>query len=84
MKYNRGNIITGRDSEIEDILLTLCKKSKRGSILVGEPGVGKTAIVNAINARLIQRTVPRQLIGCQIFNLDVPYVFSKFIMFINF
>lgn len=78
MKYNRGNIITGRDREIEDILLTLCKRSKRGTILVGEPGVGKTAIVNAINARLIQRTVPRQLIGCQVFNLDVPYVFSKY------
>ena len=75
---NRGNIITGRDREIEDILLTLCKRSKRGTILVGEPGVGKTAIVNAINARLIQRTVPRQLVGCQVFNLDVPYVFSKY------
>lgn len=78
MKYNRGNIITGRDKEIEDILLTLCKRSKRGTILVGLPGVGKTAIVNAINARLIQRTVPRQLIGSQIFNLDIPYVFSKY------
>lgn len=41
MKFNRGNIITGRDREIEDILLTLCKKNKRGVVLVGEPGVGK-------------------------------------------
>lgn len=41
MKYNKGNIITGRDKEIESILLTLCKKDKRGVILVGEPGVGK-------------------------------------------
>lgn len=78
MKYNKGNIITGRDKEIEDILLTLCKKNKRGAILVGEPGTGKTAIVNAINSRLIERTVPRQLIGCQMFNLDVPYIFTKY------
>lgn len=77
MKYRRGNIITGRDREIDDVLLTLCKKNKRGAILVGEPGVGKTAIVNAINAKLIQRTVPRQLIGCQIFNLDIPTVFTN-------
>lgn len=78
MKFNRGNVITGRDREIEDILLTLCKKDKRGVILVGDPGTGKTAIVKAISSRLLERTVPRQLIGCQMFNLDVPYIFSKY------
>lgn len=78
MKYQKGHIITGRDDEIDQILLTLCKSTKRGVILVGEPGVGKTAIVNAINARLIERTVPRQLIGSNIWNLDLPYVFTKY------
>ena len=78
MKYQKGHIITGRDTEIEKILLTLCKSSKRGTILVGEPGTGKTAIVNAINARLIERVVPRQLIGAQILNLDIPYIFTKY------
>lgn len=78
MKYRKGHIITGRDVEIEKTLLTLTKGSKRGVILVGEPGVGKTAIVNAINARLIERTVPRPLIGAQIINLDIPYVFTKY------
>ena len=77
MKYFQGNIITGRDSEIDTILLTLSKKSKRGSILIGDPGTGKTAIVQAINARLIERTVPKQLIGCYILNMDVPYILSK-------
>jgi len=77
MKYLTGNIITGRDKEIDTILLTLSKKSKRGSILIGDPGVGKTAIVQAISARLIERTVPRQLIGCYILNMDVPYILSK-------
>ena len=78
MKYQKGHIITGRNKEIEQILLTLCKSSKRGVILVGEPGVGKSAIVNAINARLIERNVPRQLLGAQVLNLDIPYVFTKF------
>jgi len=78
MKFGEGNIITGRDQEIDKILLTLCKKTKRGVILVGEPGVGKTAIVNAINARLIERTVPRQLIGSQIYNMDIPYILTKY------
>lgn len=77
MKHFQGNIITGRDQEIETILLTLSKKSKRGSILIGDPGVGKTAIVQAINARLIQRTVPKQLNGCYILNMDIPYILSK-------
>jgi ATP-dependent Clp protease ATP-binding subunit ClpC len=78
MKHMQGNIITGRDVEIQTVLLTLCKKSKRGTILIGDPGVGKTAIVQAINSKLIERTVPRQLIGCHILNMDVPYILSKY------
>ena len=78
MHFYKGNIITGRDKEIDTILLTLCRKSKRGVILIGDPGVGKTAIVQAINARLIQRTVPRQLIGCEILTMETPLIFSKY------
>ena len=77
MKYFQGNIITGRDKEIDTILLTLSKKSKRGIILIGDPGTGKTSIVQAINARLIERTVPKQLRGCYILNVDIPYILSK-------
>jgi len=77
MKFNNGDIITQRDREIEAILLTLCRKRKRGVILIGEAGTGKTAVVNAINNKLIQRTVPRQLIGCQVLNMDIPYILSK-------
>jgi ATP-dependent Clp protease ATP-binding subunit ClpC len=78
MKFRNGNIITGREQEVDTTMLTLCKKNKRGVILVGEPGVGKTAIVQAINSRLIERTVPRQLIGAEILNVDLPYIFSKY------
>lgn len=77
VSYKTGNVITQRDAEIEQILLTLDKKEKRSVIIVGEPGVGKTAVVRAVNARLIERTVPRNLISCEIFNLDLPYIFSK-------
>lgn len=48
MKFYQGNIITGRDSEIEKILLTLCKKSKRGVILIGDPGVGKAQPIDSV------------------------------------
>jgi len=47
MKYRTGNIITGRDKEIEDILLSFTKSAKRGVILVGEPGVGKSLPITA-------------------------------------
>lgn len=47
MKFYQGNIITGRDQEIDTILLTLCKKSKRGVILIGDPGVGKAQPVDS-------------------------------------
>jgi len=76
MKFNKGNIITGRDREIEKILLTLCKKEKRGVILTGHPGTGKTSIVQAINSRLIEKNVPRRLIGSQVYIVDVPLIFS--------
>jgi len=78
LPYIIGNVITGRDKEISEILLTLCKKDKRGVILVGEPGTGKTAIVRAINSRLVEKTVPRTLIGTELYNMDVPYIFSKY------
>lgn len=77
MKYRTGNIITGRDKEIESILLSLIKSSKRSVILTGDPGTGKTAVVRAVNNRLIERTVPRQLNGCYILTLDIPYIYAK-------
>ncbi len=76
--YSQGHIITGRDAEIQKILTVLSRKHKRGVILVGEPGVGKTAIVEAINAMLINKNVPKNLIGSEIHNMDLSYIFSRF------
>lgn len=78
IKFNQGNIITGRNAEISKILLTLCRSHKRGTILVGEPGVGKTAIVREINNRLIQRTVPNDLKGANVLNMDIPWIFANY------
>lgn len=78
ISYNKGNIITGRDKEIDQILLTLSRQQKRGVIIVGEPGTGKTAIVKEINTRLINGTVPFPLKGCKIHNLDIPWLFTHY------
>lgn len=78
ISYSKGNVITGRDKEIDQILLTLSRRSKRGVILIGEPGTGKTAIVREINTRLINGNVPFPLKGAKIYNLDIPYLFTHY------
>lgn len=78
MQYRKGNIITGRDNIIDKCLLTLNRKNKRSIILVGQAGTGKTAIVNAINAKLMERTCPKDLIGCYLLNMDIPYILNKY------
>jgi ATP-dependent Clp protease ATP-binding subunit ClpA len=76
--YYKGNIITGRDKEVGKLTDIMCRKDKRGVILVGEAGVGKTAIVHVLDSRLKEATVPRLLRGCCIHNMDVPYIFTKY------
>ncbi len=78
MQYSKGNIITGRDAEVDKILLTLGRKNKRGVILVGPAGVGKTAIVRSVNAKLKEGTVNRSLLGCTLHVMDLPYIFTKY------
>jgi len=75
--YYQGNIITGRDSEVEKITNILCRKEKRGIILVGHPGIGKTKIVHLLDSKLKEDVVPRPLRGCYIHNMDIPYIFSN-------
>ncbi len=78
LSYSKGNIITGRDKEIDQILMTLSRRNKRGVIIVGEAGTGKTAIVNEINSKLINGTVPFPLKNCVVHHLDIPWLFTHY------
>jgi len=63
--------IISRDSEIEETITILCRRTKSNPILVGEAGVGKTAIVEGIAQRIISNAVPPKLRGCRIYSLNM-------------
>jgi ATP-dependent Clp protease ATP-binding subunit ClpA len=65
------NPILSRDKEIEEAITILCRKNKSNPILVGEAGVGKTAIVEGISQRIISNAVPRKLRGCKVYSLNM-------------
>lgn len=68
---NKYDPIISRDSEIEEAITILCRRNKSNPILVGEPGVGKTAIVEGICQRIISKTVPKKLRESKIYSLNV-------------
>lgn len=63
--------IIGRDEEIRRILHILSRRKKNNPIILGDPGVGKTAIVEGIAWRIVQQDVPENLISKKIFTLDM-------------
>lgn len=63
--------IIGRDEEIRRAIQVLARRSKNNPILIGEPGVGKTAIIEGLALRVYQRDVPETLLNCKIFELDM-------------
>jgi ATP-dependent Clp protease ATP-binding subunit ClpB len=63
--------VIGRDEEIRRVLHILSRKTKNNPMLVGEPGVGKTAIAEGIAKRIINKDVPENLLDIQIFSLDM-------------
>ena len=63
--------VIGRDSEIRDVIRILSRKTKNNPVLIGEPGVGKTAIAEGLAQRIIQGDVPDNLINRSIFSLDM-------------
>jgi ATP-dependent Clp protease ATP-binding subunit ClpB len=63
--------VIGRDDEIRRVLHILSRKTKNNPILVGEPGVGKTAIAEGIAKRIINKDVPENLLDIQIYALDM-------------
>ena len=63
--------VIGREAEIDRILRILCRKTKNNPCLIGEPGVGKTAIVNALAQRIVKGDVPEALADRRIMMADM-------------
>ncbi len=63
--------VIGRDTEIRNVIRILSRKTKNNPCLIGEPGVGKTAIAEGLALRILRGDVPEGLEDCTIFSLDM-------------
>ncbi len=73
---NKNYNITGRDKELNELIEALCKKDKSNAILIGEAGVGKTAIVEALAEKINKDQVPEYLKNKQIIELTISSIVS--------
>ena len=71
VKKGKMDPIIGRDEEIRDVIRILTRKTKNNPVLIGEPGVGKTAIVEGLAQRIVRKDVPENLKDKTIFSLDM-------------
>ena len=63
--------VVGRETEIMRIAQILCRRKKNNPVLIGEPGVGKSAVVEGLATRIVQRAVPHTLMDKHIISLDM-------------
>lgn len=63
--------VVGRDEEIRRVVQVLSRRTKNNPVLIGEPGVGKTAIAEGLALRIIRKDVPENLIGKKLMSLDI-------------
>ena len=61
VKLNKVDPVIGRDEEIRNLIRILSRKTKNNPVLIGEPGVGKTAIVEGLAERIISGDIPDDL-----------------------
>jgi len=72
-KARQGKVdpLIGRTSEVERCIQILCRRTKNNPLLVGDPGVGKTAIAEGLARKIVNHQVPEVLAGATIFSLDM-------------
>ena len=70
-RENKLDPVIGRDREVERIIEILCRKTKNNPVLIGEPGVGKSAIVDGLARAIVEGKVPKQLQHNIIFSLNI-------------
>ncbi len=71
VRSGKQDPIIGRDEEIRDVIRILSRKTKNNPVLIGEPGVGKTAIIEGLAQRIVRKDVPENLKDKTIFSLDM-------------
>jgi len=75
-KKGKIDPIIGRENEMERIIQTLCRRKKNNPVLVGEPGVGKTAIVEGLAQRIVAGSIPKMLQGKSILSMDLASIIA--------
>ena len=75
-KNNELDIIIGRDKEIQRIVQILNRRSKNNPCLIGEPGVGKTAIAQGLAIKIANKNVPAKLLNKEVYLLDMTAVIA--------
>ena len=73
-KLGKLDTVIGREKEIERTITVLCRRTKSNPVLIGEAGVGKTAIVEGLAMRIAKNDVPGKLIGKRVFQVDLSSV----------
>lgn len=67
---NKVDRVINRNAEIERVIQILNRRSKNNPVILGEPGVGKTAIAEGLACRIVEKNVPPKLFGCQLYLID--------------